>query len=47
MDALDALQSMGRKVGVISHVQEMTERIAAKIQVRPTGGGSSAVSVGT
>jgi len=46
MDALDALQSMGRKVGVISHVQEMTERIAAKIQVRPTGGGSSAVSVG-
>ncbi len=45
MDALDALQSMGRKVGVISHVQEMTERIAAKIQVRPTGGGSSAVSV--
>ncbi|MGX4642464.1 AAA family ATPase [Massilia sp. SYSU DXS3249] len=45
MDALDALQSMGRKVGVISHVHEMTERIAAKIQVRPTGGGSSAVSV--
>jgi exonuclease SbcC len=28
MDALDALQSLGRKVGVISHVQEMTERIA-------------------
>ena len=46
MDALDALQSMGRKVGVISHVHEMTERIAAKIQVRPSGGGSSAVSVG-
>ena len=31
MDALDGLQSMGRKVGVISHVQEMTERIAARI----------------
>ena len=46
MDALDALQSMGRKVGVISHVHEMTERIAAKIQVRPSGGGSSAISVG-
>ena len=46
MDALDALQSMGRKVGVISHVHEMTERIAAKIQVRPNGGGSSAISVG-
>jgi exonuclease SbcC len=45
MDALDALQSMGRKVGVISHVQEMTERISAKILVRPAGGGSSRVTV--
>lgn len=45
MDALDALQSMGRKVGVISHVQEMTERIAVKVMVRPAGGGSSAVVV--
>ena len=45
MDALDALQSMGRKVGVISHVQEMTERIATKVMVRPAGGGSSAVVV--
>jgi exonuclease SbcC len=45
MDALDALQSLGRKVGVISHVQEMTERIATKVLVRPTGGGSSAVTV--
>jgi exonuclease SbcC len=45
MDALDALQSMGRKVGVISHVQEMTERIATKVLVRPAGGGSSAVLV--
>ncbi|WP_020656339.1 AAA family ATPase [Massilia niastensis] len=45
MDALDALQSLGRKVGVISHVQEMTERIATKVLVRPAGGGSSAVLV--
>ena len=45
MDALDALQSMGRKVGVISHVHEMTERIATKVMVRPAGGGSSAVVV--
>jgi len=45
MDALDALQSLGRKVGVISHVQEMTERIATKVLVRPAGGGSSAVVV--
>jgi len=45
MDALDALQSLGRKVGVISHVQEMTERIATKVMVRPAGGGSSAITV--
>ncbi|TFW30923.1 AAA family ATPase [Massilia horti] len=45
MDALDALQSLGRKVGVISHVQEMTERIATKVMVRPGGGGSSAITI--
>jgi exonuclease SbcC len=36
---------MGRKVGVISHVQEMTERISAKILVQPSAGGRSAISV--
>jgi exonuclease SbcC len=45
MDALDGLQAMGRKVGVISHVQEMTERIATKILVQPSAGGKSAISV--
>ena len=45
MDALDGLQSMGRKVGVISHVQEMTERIATRIIVQPAGGGTSSVRV--
>ncbi|NRR32395.1 AAA family ATPase [Oxalobacteraceae bacterium] len=45
MDALDGLQSMGRKVGVISHVQEMTERISTKILVQPSAGGRSAVTV--
>jgi exonuclease SbcC len=45
MDALDGLQAMGRKVGVISHVQEMTERIATRILVQPGGGGTSSVSV--
>ncbi|NYE59364.1 exonuclease SbcC [Duganella sp. 1224] len=45
MDALDGLQAMGRKVGVISHVQEMTERISAKILVQPAAGGRSAISV--
>ncbi len=45
MDALDSLQSLGRKVGVISHVQEMTERIGTRIQVGPLNGGLSKVTV--
>jgi len=46
MDALDGLQAMGRKVGVISHVQEMTERIATRVLVERIAGGSSRVAVG-
>lgn len=45
MDALDGLQAMGRKVGVISHVQEMTERISTRILVQPSAGGKSVVLV--
>lgn len=45
MDALDSLQSMGRKVGVISHVQEMTERIGTRIQVSKHPGGRSRIEV--
>ncbi|MFZ3002927.1 MAG: SbcC/MukB-like Walker B domain-containing protein [Undibacterium umbellatum] len=46
MDALDSLQAQGRKVGVISHVQEMTERIATRVIVQRIAGGSSSVGVG-
>ena len=46
MDALDTLQGQGRKVGVISHVQEMTERIGTRIQVLRQGSGMSRVVVG-
>jgi len=45
MDALDGLQAQGRKVGVISHVQEMHERIPVQIQVRRQGNGLSTVEV--
>ncbi len=45
MDALDSLQAMGRKVGVISHVEEMTERIATRIRVQKLAGGQSRVEV--
>ncbi|GHE20265.1 AAA family ATPase [Halomonas urumqiensis] len=41
MDALDGLQALGRRVGVISHVQEMHERIPVQIQVEPLGNGTS------
>ncbi len=45
MDALDNLQAQGRKVGVISHVQDMTERIGVQIQVRRQSGGQSRIEV--
>jgi len=45
MDALDSLQALGRKVGVISHVQEMTERIGTRIEVKRVGSGLSHVRV--
>ncbi|HRF43227.1 MAG TPA: AAA family ATPase [Candidatus Competibacteraceae bacterium] len=45
MEALDRLQAQGRKVGVISHVQEMTERIGVQIHVQRQPGGQSRVEV--
>ncbi|VVN84551.1 SbcC/MukB-like Walker B domain-containing protein [Pseudomonas fluorescens] len=45
MDALDGLQAQGRKVAVISHVQEMHERIPVQIQVRRLGNGLSTLEV--
>ncbi|HOW75076.1 MAG TPA: AAA family ATPase [Candidatus Competibacteraceae bacterium] len=45
MDALDRLQAQGRKVGVISHVPEMTERIGVQIHVQRQSGGQSRVEV--
>ncbi|MFV5383993.1 AAA family ATPase [Acinetobacter junii] len=45
MNALDQLQSQGRKVILISHIQEMHERIPVQIQVQPMGSGSSRIEV--
>ena len=45
MNALDGLQAQGRRVGVISHVQEMHERIPVQIQVHPAGNGESRVAL--
>lgn len=45
MDALDQLQGQGRKVAVITHVQEMQERIPVQIRVERRGSGCSVLRV--
>ncbi len=45
MDALERLHNQGRKVGVISHVQEMTERIPVQIKVSKMQSGKSKVAI--
>lgn len=45
MEALEQLQMQGRKIGVISHVQEMSERITIQVQVHKKVNGKSAISI--
>ncbi len=45
LSVLDALQASGRKVGLISHVPGMAERVGVRIDVCPRGGGKSDVRV--
>ncbi|MBJ9703753.1 AAA family ATPase [Acinetobacter calcoaceticus] len=45
MNALDQLQNQGRQVVLISHIQEMHERIPVQIQVKPLGAGASTIEV--
>ncbi|WP_300666995.1 AAA family ATPase [Fluviicola sp.] len=45
MDALERLHNQGRKVGVISHVQEMTERIPTQIKVSKMSSGKSKIEI--
>ena len=45
MEALEQLQIQGRKIGVISHVQEMSERISVQVQVHKKVNGKSVISV--
>ena len=45
MEALEQLQMQGRKIGVISHVQEMSERISVQVQVHKKVNGKSVISV--
>ena len=45
MEALEHLQSQGRKIGVISHLSNMIERIPTQISVTKKRGGKSVVEI--
>ncbi len=45
VSVLEQLQATGRRVAVISHLEELKERIAVKVQVVPVGGGRSILDV--
>lgn len=45
IDALEALHGCGRKVGVVTHVAAMIERIAVQVRVEKHGNGRSTVRV--
>ncbi len=45
IDALERLHNQGRKVGVISHVQEMKERIPTQIMVTKMANGRSKIDI--
>ncbi|KZL21538.1 Nuclease SbcCD subunit C [Pseudovibrio axinellae] len=45
IDALEMLQGQGRKVGVISHVEALKDRIPVQVQVLKHGAGRSRVTV--
>jgi len=43
--ALERLQNQGRKIGVISHLGDMLERIPVKVKVVRTGPGKSIIEI--
>ena len=45
VEALETLQGLGRKVGVVTHVAAMVERIPTQVRVVKRGGGRSVVEV--
>ncbi|MGI3904008.1 MAG: AAA family ATPase [Janthinobacterium lividum] len=45
VEALETLQGLGRKVGVVTHVAAMVERIPTQVRVTKRGGGRSVVEV--
>lgn len=45
IEALERLQGMGKKIGVISHISDMTERIGTQIEVKKNRKGKSVITV--
>ena len=45
IDALECLHGQGRKVGIITHVAAMIDRIAVQVRVEKRGNGRSTVGV--
>ena len=45
LGVLDQLRASGRQVGIVSHIAELEERVAAAVAVRAVGGGRSVVEV--
>ena len=45
MDALETLQGRGQKVGVITHVAAMIERITVQVRVEKRGAGRSEIRI--
>lgn len=45
MEALEQLQMQGRKIGVISHVQEMSERISVQVRLHKSVNGKSEIVI--
>jgi exonuclease SbcC len=45
IDALECLHGQGRKVGVITHVAAMIERIAVQVRVEKRGSGRSTIAI--
>ncbi|MGO9006635.1 MAG: AAA family ATPase [Beijerinckiaceae bacterium] len=45
IDALECLHGQGRKVGVITHVAAMIERIAVQVRVEKRGNGRSTIAI--
>ncbi|RXJ55244.1 SbcC/MukB-like Walker B domain-containing protein [Candidatus Marinarcus aquaticus] len=47
LNALNQLQSSGKMVGVISHVEALKERIPLQIKIEPKGDGTSGLELNT